>query len=116
MLLLLSLKMLCLLILVKYLSPQLWFFTIEKQVKEKKQRGRKKIPAPLVDTSLRRCTRSAAKLDGFKHVVFEQLSLQPTKKQPRSKPMEAKAQPNSKDAHSQDKQADVPPHTPIKVL
>mgnify|MGYP000870919521 CR=1 FL=1 len=72
--------------------------------------------APIVDTSLRCCTSSAAKLDGFKHVVFEQLSLQPTKKRHRSKPMDVKAQPNSEDAHSQDKQEDAPPHTPIKVL
>ena len=30
--------------------------------------------------------------------------------------MDVKAQPNSEDAHIQDKQAYVPPHTPIKVL
>ena len=56
------------------------------QAKEKKQtRGRKTV-APLVDTSVRRCTRSAAKLDGFKPVSFEQLTLHPTKRRPRSKP------------------------------
>ena len=66
-------------------------FTAELQNKQNKQRGRKKTSAPLVDTSVRRCTRSAAKLDGFKPVIFEQLSLQPTKRRPHSKPIEAKA-------------------------
>ena len=45
------------------------------QAKEKKQTRRRKTVAPLVDTSVRRCTRSTAKLDGFKPVSFEQLSL-----------------------------------------
>ena len=58
------------------------------QVKDKKQTRRKKAMAPLVDTSVRRCTRSAAKLDGFKPVSFEQLSFQPTKRRPRSKPIQ----------------------------
>ena len=57
------------------------------QVKGKKQARRTKPVAPLVDTSVRRCTRSAAKLDGFKPVGFEQLSFQPTKRRPRSKPV-----------------------------
>ena len=70
-------------------------FSEEKQAKEKKKRGRRKVPAPVVDTSLRRCTRSADRLYRFKHVVFQQLSLQPMKKRPRSKPMGDKAQPNS---------------------
>ena len=50
-------------------------FAADSQAKEKKKRGRKKTAAPLVDTSVRRCTRSAAKLDGFKPMSFEQLSL-----------------------------------------
>lgn len=91
-------------------------FSVQKQTAERKQRGRKKVPAPIVDTPLRRCTRSAAKLDGFKHVVFEQLSLQPTKKRPRSKPMDDEAQPISAGLPGQDKQPNAPPHTPIHVL
>ena len=79
----------------------------------RKRREKKK--APVVDTSLRRCTRSAAKLDGFKNVVFEQLSLQPSKKRPRAKPMEDKAQPTSADG-PEDAQPLEPPHTPIHVL
>ena len=70
---------------------------------------------PVVDTSLRRCTRSAAKLDGFKNVVFKQLSLQPTKKRPHSKPMEDKAQSTSAGV-PEDNQPAAPPHTPIHVL
>ena len=69
-----------------------------------------------MDTSVRRCTRSAAKLDGFKPVSFEQLSLQPTKRRPRSKPIELKAQPNPDDAGDNGKSEDAPPPTPLNVL
>ena len=86
-------------------------FSVEQTVR--KQREKKK--PPVVDTSLRRCTRSAAKLDGFKNVVFEQLSLQPSKKRPRAKPMEDKAQPTSADG-AEDASTAAPPHTPIRVL
>ena len=68
------------------------------QANDTKQTRRRKTVAPLVDTSVRRCTRSAAKLDRFKHVSFEQLSLQPTKRRPWSKPIQVKAQPKPDDA------------------
>lgn len=58
------------------------------QSNDKKHARRRKIVAPLVDTSVRRCMRSATKLDGFKPMSFEQLSLQPTKRRPRSKPIQ----------------------------
>ena len=97
---------------------------MDSKNRQKNQRGRRKVSAPLVDTSVRRCTRSAAKLDGFKPVIFEQLSLQPAKRRPRSKPIEEKARPNSEDAAGMeksedmgnDKSEDVPPHMPILVL
>ena len=100
-------------------------FATESKTRQKNQRGRRKISAPLVDTSVRRCTRSAAKLDGFKPVVFEQLSLQPAKIRPRSKPIEEKARPNPEAAAGMDnntedvgndKSEDVPPPTPLGVL
>ena len=99
-------------------------FATESMTRQKNQRGRRKISAPLVDTSVRRCTRSAAKLDGFKPVVFEQLPLQPAKRRPRSKPMEEKARPNPEaDAGmdntedvGNDNSEDVPPQTPLGVL
>lgn len=100
-------------------------FATESKTRQKNQHGRRKISAPLVDTSVRRCTRSAAKLDGFKPVGFEQLSLHPAKRHPRSKPMEEKARPNPEAAAGMDnntedvgndKTEDVPPLTPIGVL
>ena len=86
------------------------------QANEKKQTRRRKTVAPLVDTSVRRCTRSAAKLDGFKPVSFEQLSLQPTKRHPRSKPIQEKAHPNPDDAGDNAKSDEVPSSTPLNVL
>ena len=84
------------------------------QVKDKKQTRRKKPVAPLVDTSVRRCTRSAEKLDGFKPVSFEQLSFQPTKRRPRSKPIPEKAHQDVGATASTTE--DAPPPTPINVL
>ena len=87
-------------------------FSVE-QTTGRKRREKKK--TPVVDTSLRHCTWSVAKLDGFKNVVFEQLSLQPSKKHPHAKPMEDKAQPTPVDG-PEDAQPTAPPHTPIHVL
>ena len=81
-----------------------------------KQTRRRKNVAPLVDTSVRRCTRSATKLDGFKSMTFEQLSLQPTKRRPQSKPIHAKAQPTPEDAEDAGKSAEAPPPTPSNIL
>ena len=72
--------------------------------------------APLVDTSVWRCTRSTTKLDGFKSMTFEQLSLQPTKRRPQSTPIQAKAQPTPDDAGDAGKSEDAPPPMPLNVL
>ena len=48
-------------------------------------------------------------------MVFEQLSLQPSKKRPRARPMEDKAQPTSTE-DSEDARPTAPPHTPLHVL
>ena len=87
------------------------------QANEKKQTRRRKTVAPLVDTSVRRCTRSTTKLDGFKPMSFEQLSLQPTKRRPRSKPIQETAQSKPDDASANGNiSEDAPPPTPINVL
>ena len=57
-----------------------------------------------------------AKLDGFKSMTFEQLSLQPTKRRPRSKPIQGKARPTPDDAGDAGKSEDAPPPTPLNVL
>ena len=49
-------------------------------------------------------------------MIFEQLSLQTTKRHPRSKPMHVKAQPNTDDAGDNGKSEDAPPPTPLNVL
>ncbi|XBH85653.1 hypothetical protein VPH35_073513 [Triticum aestivum] len=65
-------------------------------------------PTPIVDTAVRRCTRSSVKRDGFKP-VFHELAIQPKKKKPRAKPFMA---------HESDEQAseEIPPATPIVRL
>nr|XP_020201023.1 WAS/WASL-interacting protein family member 1-like [Aegilops tauschii subsp. strangulata] len=64
-------------------------------------------PTPLVETSVRRCTRSSAQRDGFKP-TFHELVLQP-KKKPKAKPLSAEM---SEDPAF----GDVPPPTPISHL
>ena len=65
-------------------------------------------PTPLVETSVRRCTRSSAQRDGFKP-TFHELVLQPKKKKPKAKPLSAEMPDDP--AHG-----DVPPPTPISHL
>ena len=65
-------------------------------------------PTPLVETSIRRCTRSSAQRDGFKP-TFHELVLQPKKKKPKAKPLSAEM---SEDPAF----GDVPPPTPISHL
>ena len=65
-------------------------------------------PTPIVDTAVRRCTRSSVKRDGFKP-VFHELAIQPKKKKPRAKPFTA---------HESEEQAseEIPLATPIARL
>ena len=65
-------------------------------------------PTPLVETSVRRCTRSSAQRDGFKP-TFHELVLQPKRKKPKAKSL-------STEMHDDPAYADVPPPTPISRL
>nr|XP_020160228.1 proline-rich protein 36-like [Aegilops tauschii subsp. strangulata] len=65
-------------------------------------------PTPLVDTSVRRCTRSSAQRDGFKP-TFHELVLQPKKKKPKAKPLSA-------EMSDDPALGDAPPPTPISHL
>ncbi|MCY6524823.1 hypothetical protein OYG11_11480, partial [Actinobacillus pleuropneumoniae] len=63
-------------------------FTFEAQCHKKKTRRRKTMaPTPVVETSVRRCTRGSVKRDGFKP-VFQELQHHHKKKKPRNKPIE----------------------------
>ena len=66
------------------------------------------VPTPIVDTSVRRCTRSSVQWDGFKP-VFHELAIQPKRKKPRAKPFTA--QETEEQAFEE-----IPPATPIALL
>ena len=90
-------------------------FSAEK-AKPLKNKGRKKLAAPVVETSVRRCTRSSALRDGFKQ-VFEELPQQPRKKRLRAKPISSPmAQHDSPSGPLAQEQPIVPPEMPIEVL
>ncbi|KAM3385876.1 hypothetical protein ACQJBY_009519 [Aegilops geniculata] len=75
----------------------------------KTRRPRKTLaPTPLVETSVRRCTRSSAQRDGFKP-TFHELVLQPKKKNPKAKPLSAEMLDDPTHGY-------VPPPTPISHL
>ena len=65
-------------------------------------------PTPLVETSVRRRTRSSAQRDGFKP-TFHELVLKPKKKKPKAMPLSA-------DKSEDPAFGDVPPPTPISHL
>ena len=65
-------------------------------------------PTPLVETSIRRCTRRSVQHDGFKP-TFQELALQPKRKKPKAKPLTAEMPDDP--AH-----ADIPPATPVSRL
>jgi hypothetical protein len=65
-------------------------------------------PTPIVETSVRRCTRSSVQRDGFKP-TFQELTLQPKRKKPKAKLLSAKMPDDP--AH-----ADIPPATPVSRL
>jgi hypothetical protein len=76
---------------------------------KKGRRPRKTLaPTPLVETSVRRCTRSSVQRDGFKP-TFQELAPQPKRKNPKAKPLTAEMLDDP--AH-----ADIPPATPVSHL
>lgn len=94
------------------------------------QQARKKISrrniTPVVDTSLRRCTRSAAKRDGFKSVLQQLPLSEPRKKKPRAKSLLAinpvvdsvpnAAAPPPSPVHGDTPLGSAPPPTPIRTI
>ena len=75
----------------------------------KARRPRKTLaPTPIVDTSVRRCTRSSVQRDGFKP-TFQKLTLQPKRKNPRAKPFTPEMPDDP--AHEE-----IPPATPVAHL
>ena len=81
---------------------------------------------PLVDSSLRRCTRSAAKRDGFKPVLHQLPLSEPRKKKPSAKlllndipivdSVPADPAPPSSLVHGEASSGSVPPPTPIRTI
>ena len=75
----------------------------------KTKRVTKRDRAPIVDSDLRRCTRSSVKRDGFKPVLQALPMTEPKKKKPKAKPLSAE---KSEDPAF----GAVPPPTPISHL
>lgn len=98
-------------------------FSFMAQCDKKKARHHKIMaPMPVVETSVRRCTRGSVRRDGYKP-VFQELQSQPEKKKPRCKPFTATLldDPQDKDdavmgANDGANLGGVPPPTPIKSI
>uniref|UniRef100_A0A8I7B0V3 DUF7597 domain-containing protein n=1 Tax=Hordeum vulgare subsp. vulgare TaxID=112509 RepID=A0A8I7B0V3_HORVV len=72
------------------------------------KKGSRKKATPVVDSSVRRCTRGSIKQDGFKPVLQELPVHVPKKRKPKAKPMPSPAQESA--------EVQVPPTTPIPVI
>ena len=68
-------------------------------------------PTPIVETSVRRCTRGSLQRDGFKP-VFQELPMQSKRRKPKPKPFSATGSDNLQDEQLED----LPPPTPINKL
>src|SRR3954471_11778506 len=81
----------------------------------------KKPATPVVESVVRRCTRSLAKKDGFRAGNLFELASPPKKKRPRTKPLAvAQQQRKEEEAHqnipeAQQSDPTIPP-TPIRVM
>ena len=65
-------------------------------------------PTPVVETSVRRCTRGSLQRDGFKP-TFQELPMQLKRRKPKAKPFTAEMPDDP--THS-----DIPPATPVSRL
>ncbi|XBI89508.1 hypothetical protein VPH35_027303 [Triticum aestivum] len=74
----------------------------------KKKKAPKRSCPPVVDSELRRCTRTSAKRDGFKPLLQALPMFEPKKKKPRSKPL--------MEDGSASRMPSVPPPTPIRHI
>lgn len=72
------------------------------------KKGSRKKATPVVDSSVRRCTRGSIKRDGFKPILQELPAHVPKKRKPKAKPMSSTSQ--------ETEDAQVPPATPIPVI
>ena len=79
---------------------------------------RRKRTTPIVNTVVRRCTRSTIKRDGFKAGTFAELPLDPKRKKPKTKPIPVVLEAIAEGQAQGPAQEEVPvvPPTPIKVL
>ena len=89
-------------------------------IKTPKRRS-KKSATPVVESTVRRCTRSLAKKDGFREGNLFELASPPKKKRPRTKPLSVAHQPMiEEEAHQEIPEAQnsdhVIPPTPIRVM
>ncbi|KAI4987449.1 hypothetical protein ZWY2020_020249 [Hordeum vulgare] len=75
--------------------------------------GSRKKATPIVDSSVRRCTRGLIKRDGFKTVLQELPMYVPKNRKPRAKPLDA---PEVQAAPSSSQEEYVPPATPVQVI
>ncbi|KAI4965022.1 hypothetical protein ZWY2020_057643 [Hordeum vulgare] len=76
-------------------------------------KGPRKKAMPIVDSSVRRCTKGSIKRDGFKPVLQELPMHVPKKRKPRAKPLDA---PEVQAAPSSSHEEFVPPMTPVRVI
>ena len=78
----------------------------------KVRRARKTMaPTPVVETSVRRCTRGSLQRDGYKP-TFQELPMQAKRRKPKAKPFSATVSQNMQDEPIED----LPPPTPIPKL
>ena len=89
-------------------------------IKTPKKRS-KKFATPVVESTVRRCTRSLAKKDGFRAGNLFELTSPPKKKRPRTKPLPVAHHPRlEEEAQQEIRQAQhsdlVIPPTPIRVM
>lgn len=68
-------------------------------------------PTPVVETSIRRCTRGSLQRDGFKP-TFQELPMQSKRRKPKSKSFSATVTQSMQVEHVED----LPPPTPISKL
>uniref|UniRef100_A0A8I6YG99 DUF7597 domain-containing protein n=1 Tax=Hordeum vulgare subsp. vulgare TaxID=112509 RepID=A0A8I6YG99_HORVV len=72
------------------------------------KKGTRKKATPVIDSSVRRCTRGSIKRDGFKPIPQELPAHVPKKRRPKAKPMPSTSQ--------ETENVQVPPATPIPVI
>ncbi|KAM0844073.1 hypothetical protein ACQ4PT_057283 [Festuca glaucescens] len=84
---------------------------------QKKKRGKaKKLEAPLVDTSVRRCTRSMVKNNGYRPAPISDTVVKPRAKRAKTQIKKCKRSKEKVPASQNEDEVTQPPQTPIHVL